>query len=168
MFEKFGEFDSAEEINAKAAGLIAAGDKAAVAELAEENGIEVEDAEDYIDGVVLELCTPFMAAEGKLNIERKDLGLGGILKNWADSVITLCTEDAALCAAVRKKGKNMKDCMAELIRYSFENKIQVNDRIVDAVKVNHNGKMEQMRKPLYLGFPEKAEEKRIIREYYMK
>lgn len=168
MFDKFGEFDSAEEINAAAAGLLLTGGRKAVADLAEENGIEAEDAEDYTDGIEPELCTPLMAAIGKLNIEEKDLGLGGILKNWKGSVMALCAEDKELCAAVRKKGKSLKDCMAELVRYSFENKIQVDDRIVDAVKVNHNGKTEHMRKPLYLGFPDKAEEKRIIREYYMK
>ena len=47
MFDKFGEFDSAGELNEAAAGQLAQGDLTALYELAEENGIEKPDAEDY-------------------------------------------------------------------------------------------------------------------------
>lgn len=62
MFEKFGEFDSAEEITGKAAELLSGGDTEAIYALAKENGIDVEEADDFIDGLTKELCGPLMAA----------------------------------------------------------------------------------------------------------
>ena len=66
-----------------------------------------------------------------------------------------------------KKDKELKHCMAALIKFSFENKVQVSDEIVDVTKIMHNGQEEQMRKPLYLGVPDNAQAKKIIREYYL-
>lgn len=43
MFDKFGEFDSAEELNKAAEGLKEEGDKESLIELAKENGIDPED-----------------------------------------------------------------------------------------------------------------------------
>ena len=54
LFEKFGEFDSAEELNRVAAAQLAEGDIDAIYGIAEENGIDREDAEDYIDGAAPE------------------------------------------------------------------------------------------------------------------
>lgn len=168
MFEKFGEVDSFEEINRKAKELLEAGDTNAVGELAKENGLDPEDAEDYITGAVTELCTERMAAVGKLNLEEKDLEIGGILKDWTDCIRDMCINEAGMAAAVRKKGKKLAECMAALIRYSFESMVQVSNKIVDITKVTHNGKEEKMRKPLYLGVPNRAEAKKIIQDYYMK
>lgn len=167
MFEKYGEFDSHEEINSMAAEMLEAGDKEAVLAIAEENGIDREDAQDYIDGATPELCTLFMAADGKLRIEEKELDIEGILKDWTGYIRELCIEERVLAAAVRKKGKQLKECMADMIQYAFENKVQVSSKIVSITKVNHNGKTEPMRGPLYLGVPNRAEARKIIREYYM-
>lgn len=168
MFDKFGEFDSAAELNTAAEGLLKEGDTNSIRVLAEENGLDREDAEDYITGAVTELTTPLMAAMGKLKVEATDLKLDGILKDWHEQIIDLCTEDEEMSAAVRSKGKCLKDCMAALIRFAFENKVQISDKIVDVTKVMHNGKLEPMRKPLYLGIPNRAEAKQIIRDYYVK
>ncbi len=169
MFDKFGEFDSAQEINEAAAAKLKEGDTEAVLAMAEENGIDREDAEDYIAaGGGGELATPLMAAVGKLKVESGDLEINGILEDWKDTVVEACIEDKDFCMAVRKKGKSLKCCMAELIKFAFENKERVSDKIVDATKVMHNGKLEQMRKPLYLGVPNRAEVKKLIRGYYMK
>lgn len=167
MFDRFGEFDSAAELNAAAEGLLKEGDTESLYILAEENGIDREDAQDYIEGGADELASPLMAAMGKLKIEATDLKLEGILKDWMEQITDLCTEDGGICAAVRNRGKRLKDCMAALIKFSFENKVQISDKIVDATKVMHNGKLEPMRKPLYLGIPNRAEAKQIIRDYYM-
>ena len=90
MWDKFGEFDSAEELNRAAAAQKAEGDREALIMLAEENGIDRDDAEDYLDGAVDELVTPLMAAVGKLQIEAADLELRGILKDWEDCILELC------------------------------------------------------------------------------
>lgn len=167
MFEKFGEFDSVEELNRAAAAQLKEGDTEALIALALENGMDKEDAEDYIDGCVEELATPLMAATGKLKLEEEELELKGVVEDWKDSVVELCMNDAEMCAAVRKKGKTLKDCMARLIKFAFENKVQISDKIVDATKVMHNGKLEKMRKPLYLGVPNRTEVKKLVREYYL-
>lgn len=64
MFEKFGEFDSAEEINRAAEAQKREGDTEAVLVIAEENGIDREDVEDFLDSIVPELASPLMAAMG--------------------------------------------------------------------------------------------------------
>lgn len=167
MFEKFGEFDSAEELNRAAAAQKEQGDEEALIALAEENGIDKQDAEDYFDDCVNELATPLMAAVGKLCVEAQDLKLSGVLMDWQEELQTMCTESPELCAAVRSKGKNLCDCMARLLRFAFENKEQVSEKVVKATKVTHNGKEEPMRGPLYLGIPNRAQIRKIVKEYYL-
>ena len=83
LFEKFGEFDSAEELNRAAAAQLAEGDIDAIYGIAEENGIDREDAEDYIDGAAPELCTPIMAALGKLKVEAAELEASCLKEAWS-------------------------------------------------------------------------------------
>ncbi|MBP3577684.1 MAG: hypothetical protein J6K15_06205 [Lachnospiraceae bacterium] len=167
MFDKFGEFDSAEELNRAAAAQLAEGDTEAVLAIAEENGISKFDAQDYIDGVVPELATPRMAAIGKLELEHKEYEIAGILVDWETEIKKLCILEDEMSIAVRRKGKSLRDCMAAMIAFAFENKVQVSDKIVKATKVKHNGKLEPLRAPLYLGVPTRKEAEQIIREYYM-
>ena len=70
---KFGEFDSAEELNKAAEGFKNEGDLESLYALAEENGISKEDAEDYADGYVDQLASETMAAYGRLEVEKKKL-----------------------------------------------------------------------------------------------
>lgn len=166
MFDKFGEFDSVEELNRAAAAQFKEGDEEAIYALAAENGIDKEDADDYMDGMSAELATSLLAAVGKLKIEAADLKLEGIVADWKDTVVEMCTGDKELQAAVRRKGKRLQECLARMIRFAFENKVQVSDKIVKVTKVTHNGKEEALRGPLYLGIPSKVDVKKIILEYY--
>lgn len=166
MYERFGEFDSAEELNRKAAEQKAKGDREALVALAEENGIDREEAEDYMDGVNGELATPLMAAAGKLQAEANDLQLEGVLGDWKDAVMEMCMDDREMQCAVRRRGKCLRDCMAALIRFAFENKVQVSRKIVDAARETGNEKKESMKGPVYLGIPDRVQVRRIIREYY--
>ena len=168
MFDRFGEYDSAEAINRAAEGLKDAGDTEKLRALAEENGIDKEDAQAYIDGEEEELCNRVIAAIGKLAVEEKDLEIKGILSDWTGYIKEMCISEAGMAAAVRKKGKRLSECMAMLIQYAFENKVQVSDKIVSITKVTVNGKKEAMRRPLYLGFPNRAEARRLIKGYYLK
>lgn len=167
MYEKFGEFDSVEEINRAAAAQLAEGDIEAIIAIALENGIDKEDAEDYADGCVDELATPIMAAIGKLKIESEDLKLKGVLLDWADEIKSMCIVDERMAAAVRRKGKSLAGCMSALIGFSFENKVQVSSKIVSITKVNHNGKLEALRGPLYMGIPNRKQVKEIVSKYYL-
>ena len=72
MFEKFGEFDSAEELNKAAKGFKDEEDEENLYKLAEENGIDKEDAEDYWDGETDELASETMAAVGRIKRVRCD------------------------------------------------------------------------------------------------
>lgn len=167
MFDKFGEFDSAEEINKAVKEQLNKGDTKAILKIAEENGIDKEDAEDYIDGITSEFVTPLMAARGKLEVESKDLGVTGMLTDWRDMILKMCMDDQKMCVAVRRKGKSLKDCMAKLIAYSFDNKKQVSSKIVDATMISHNGKQVKLKGPIYIGFPNRMETRKLIQEYYL-
>ena len=167
MFDKFGEFNSAEEINRAAKQQLAEGDTEAIYSIAKENGIDIEDAKDYIEGYTEELVTVLSAAVGKIEVESKYLKIDGILKDWTGAILHQCMEDQKFCEAVRSKEKSLKSCMAALIKFAFENKVQVSDEIVKDTKIMHNGKKEQMRGPLYLGVPNNAQTKKIVREYYL-
>lgn len=86
MFDTFGEFDSVEELNRTAEGLLKEGDTESLMILAEENGIDKGDAQDYIDGVVPELANALMAAWGKLDVECKELKPYEIMEDWVDYI----------------------------------------------------------------------------------
>ena len=167
MFDKFGEFDSAEDMNKVAEDILKNGNKKDLLKLAEENGIDKEDAEDYIDGITSEFATPLMAARGKLEVESKDLDIKGMLTDWRDMILKMCMDDQKICVAVRKKGKSLKECMAKMIAYSFDNKMQISSKIVDATMVTHNGKKVKLKGPIYIGFPNRMETKKLIEEYYL-
>ena len=73
MFDKFGEFGSAEELNKAAEGFKNEGDIKSLYELAEENGISKEDVADYMDGYVDKFASEMMAALGRMEVEKKEL-----------------------------------------------------------------------------------------------
>lgn len=158
MFDRFGEFDSAEELNKAAAGQKEEGDEKALYELAEENGIDKEDVEDYLDDMVPELVNPLLAAYGKLKVEAAELKVYEIMEDWVQYIKIRCSEDAAMAAAVRKKGKSLKGCIAELLKWSLENQYTVDGDILKAAGVN--GKCT-------LGIPGMGRAKQIISEYYL-
>lgn len=168
MFDRFGEFDSAEEINQKAEELLKAEDTDGIRTLAAENGIDVEDAEVYITGEETCLATAVMAAEGKLKVEAVDLKLEGKLIDWKNMILEICLDDSQICAAVRKKGKSLCACISAMISDSFATKTRVSDKIVKVTKVTHNGKLEPLRGPLYMDGLTNARAKQIIRDYYTK
>lgn len=158
MFDKFGEFDSCEEINRAAKAQLEEGDLEAIRTIAEENGLDPEDAEDFCTGAIEELTTPILAAIGKLELEAKDLKLEGALKDWTDSIKQSCMENEEMALAVRRKGKSLKDCMALVLKTAFNAKTQLDDRITKAAG---------LRPPLYISIPGKAQIKEIVREYYL-
>lgn len=158
MFEKFGEFTSFEEINKKAEELKAAGDREGLLKLCEENGIDREDGEDYMSGVVDELTTLKLAAIGKITVEKTDLKTKGLVNDWADIIVQMIEEDEKLAAAVRSKGKPLYKLLGILLRHGFENKEKLDDRIVKAAKLDP---------PIYLGIPSSKDVKEKARKYYL-
>lgn len=159
MFDKFGEFDSYIEINKVAAGQKEEGDEAALKDLAKENGIDLADAEDYFDGAIQELCTPLIAAIGKLDIEEADLKPKDIMKDWTDYIRTQIADSEEMQLAIRKKGKSLKGCIAALLKWSFDHQHTVDSDIKRAAGVTA-GKVT-------LGIPGMANAHKIIRDYYL-
>lgn len=110
MFERFGEFGSCEELNRAAEGQKEEGDEAALIELAKENGIDVEDAEDYMDGCIPQLATPMTAALGRLSVLRANYK-GDLNLRVALDVLQAMMRDPDMQEAVMKKGKDLRHFM---------------------------------------------------------
>lgn len=158
MFDKFGEFDSADEMNRAAAAQRKEGDNEAILAIAEENGIDREDAMDFIDGCVAAFVTPLMAAYGKLDIEAKELKPYEIMEDWLQYIKLRCAEDPEMAVAVRRKGKSLKGCIAALLEWSMKNQRPVDSEILKAVGINYK---------VTLGIPGMGRAKKIITEYYL-
>lgn len=159
MFDKYGEFDSADEMNAKAAELLAAGNTEGVLILAAENGLDPEDADDFINGDIPELTNALLAASGKLDIEDAKLKLDEIMADWLSYIRMECAENPGMAAAVRRKGKSLKGCIAALLAWSFGHQKQVDKEIIKAAGVNAGR--------VTMGIPGNGTAKKIIREYYL-
>ena len=164
MFEKFGEFNSYEEINKAADELFNKGDMDGIRKLAEENGLDKEDAEDFIDGTFEELTSPLLAAVGKLKAESEELKLKGILQDWVDEIRSMCSEDKEFAIAVRKKGKDLAGYIAKTAETGYENRVVVDKRIIEkAAKIksvigNHE---------FSIGNPDKKTRRELARAYYL-
>ena len=88
------KFKTVKELNDKATELKNAGDLSELIKLAEESGLEKEDAEDYMDSDDPEdcLCNATMAAIAKLKLEEQDLHLESQLKDWKDFIVQMLTD----------------------------------------------------------------------------
>lgn len=159
MFEKFGEMGSYKEINELAENLFNEGDFDSLRALAVENGIPEEYADLYKEGEIPYLCDPATAAIGKLDVECKDLNPKEIMGDWVEYIKGQCLEKETVALQVRKKGKNLKGCIAELLKWSFKNQIPVDKDIVKAAGVSAGR--------VTLGIPGMTRAKEIIRKYYL-
>lgn len=162
MFEKFGEFDSYEEINRAAAAQLAEGDTEAIYAIAEENGLDAEDVEDFIAGDIPELATALTAAQGKLQIEAEELQPKEIMADWLDYIQIQCFEDQEMRLAVRRKGKSLKECIGKLVKWSLVHAENVDKDIIKAA-----GLPEWAQKGCKLGIPGMGTAKQLIKEYYL-
>jgi hypothetical protein len=140
MFEVFGEFDSAEEINQAAAGLLAEGDTKNILVLAKENGLDKDFAQAYIDGDIPVLTDPLMAAVGKVELEREsitDSFFGGMKDDMINYLLT-ASSDPVFAGIVRKKGKSLKGCFEyckkEITKQLSSKNGSLRDRVVYAME----------------------------------
>lgn len=159
MFELFGEFDNIEEMNETAVNLRKEGDMESIRKLAQENGLDKEIADAFIEGDMLYLFDEMSAAIGKIEVEAKKLKPVQIMEDWVEYIKVKCFEDEAVAKAVRKKGKSLKGCIAELLKWSFKNQQTVDKDIIKAAGVNSER--------VTLGIPGMKMAKKIITAYYM-
>lgn len=159
MFERFGEFDSYEEINRAAEGLRAEGDIESLKVLAEENGLDPDDVQEYVDLNYVDFCNETMAALGKIKVESAELKPKDLMEDWVDYLQTIVTDESDIAQAVRKKGKSLAGMMAALLSYAYTHQQEVPKDIIKAAGVSAS--------KVTFGIPCMADAKRIIREYYL-
>ncbi|MDO5411601.1 MAG: hypothetical protein Q4F21_14345 [Lachnospiraceae bacterium] len=159
MFDKFGEFNSYEEINELTENLFNEGDLESIKVMAKENGIPEEYADLYINGEVPAICDAMIAALGKIDVECRELKPKEIMEDWVEYIRGQCMESNMIAMAVRKKGKTLKGCIAALLKWSFANQQTIDKDIIKAAGVSA-GKVT-------LGIPGMGRAKKIIKEYYL-
>lgn len=124
MFDKFGEFNSAEELNMAAEGFLKEGDTESLYSLAEENGIDREDAEDYVNGDTEVFATLSMAAFGRIAAQEKEITksenqsekmINMVILNMTKAIMT----DPEIQKGIMKKGKRITEIM-ELMKAEAE------------------------------------------------
>lgn len=159
MFDKFGEFDSAEEINETAAGLLEEGDLEGLREMAKENGFDEDDVQDYIDGIYPELANTYTAAWNKLEVEMKELKVCEIMEDWVEYIRIKMEEEEEMQRAIRKKGKSLQGCIAELMKWGFKHQYPISNKIMKEAGVTAS--------KVTLGIPGMGTAKKVITKYYM-
>ena len=159
MFDKFGEMNSCYEINELAENLFNEGDVDSLKLMAEENGIPEEMMQLYLEGELPALCDAMTAAMGKIEVEAAELKPKEIMEDWVEYLKMQCAENELLAHRVRQKGKSLKGCIGELLKWSFKNQQQIDKGIIKAAGVTAGR--------VTLGIPGMGRAKKIIREYYM-
>lgn len=158
MYERFGEMDSYTEINELAENLANEGDKESLLVLGEENGIPEDLTLGYLDGGYPYLCDAETAAVGKIEVEKKAMGLSGLFEDWTGYIEAEIMKDPDFAILVRRKGRSLDGCMARLLKFAFENRKPVPEEIRKAAKISAS--------KVDFGVPGMKEAKRIIRAYY--
>lgn len=123
LFQKFGEFDSVEELNLAAAGLKEEGDIESLGILAKENGLEEDDVEMYLSGDTEQLADVLSAAIGKLNVE-KEKENNILVDDIVDYLMANC-DDEKMARAVRKKGKRTMEAAKLVADEAKKNRITI-------------------------------------------
>ena len=170
MEKKFGVFNTVEELNRAAAAQKAEGDLEALIGLATENGLEKEDAEEYMDSNDPNdfFCNATMAAIGKLNMEAQDLRLESQMKDWKDFIVQMLTDYPidhtdgdrdALGNAVFNPDKHLLNVLAAGLKLSSENRVTLDRRITKAAGLPESAGQ--------IGMCGRDELKKIILDYYM-
>lgn len=159
MFDLFGYIDSAEDINLLADNLKKEGDFDSILKLAEENGLDKEIAQAFIEGEVPFLADEMTAAIGKLDMEAKEIKPKEIMEDWLQYIKTQCYDNPQMAAAVRKEGKSLKGCIADLLKWSYKNMYDIPNEVTKAAGIG-NAKVK-------LGIPGMGTAREIIRKYYL-
>ena len=150
MFGKFGEFNSAEEINRKAEELFNMQDLDGIRALAAENGIPHEYAQAYCEGDLPELCDRLTAAVGKLEVEEQEIVMVGVMEDW-----------------------NLKDCLGKLLLWSLMNQKKVDKGVLASaekqikeqkIALNKYGMQPRWLQYTSIGIPNMSTARQLIRE----
>lgn len=158
MFDKFGKM-SYDELIRTAKAEKEEGDEEALIALAQENGLDQEDAEDYMDDLTEVLCTPREAAVARIEMEAKDLEVSGIWEEWKGFALEMCMQEEDLACAVCRKNKSLVGLFGKLLKLGFDSKQRVDKRICEEAGLNDN---------VYTGIPTRQQVAETISNYYNK
>ena len=158
MFDKFGEMDSADEINELAENLLNEGDIDGLEAMAKENGIPMEYVLAYKEGEIPFICDDMTAALGKIDVEVEELKPKEIMEDWVEYLKAQCMENEEFAECVRRKGKSLKGMIGALLKWSFANQQQIDKEIIKAAGVAGAR--------VTLGIPGMSRAKEIIKNYY--
>ena len=150
MFGRFGPL-TYEELNKTAEGLKMEGDIESLILLAEENGLEKEDAEDYADEVV-------EAAIGKIKVESEHLNLAHstTLSGMRDLIVYTVTQNEKLQTAAHDPKKSLAECLGKLVAEASRTRYKLPDEIAAAAGIP----------TVYMGDISKERAREIIKAYY--
>ena len=151
-------YNTVNELNEAAAELLKNGDIKAVMELAENYGIDRDDAEDYIAGDCPELANLKMMSLGRIKLQEKSLQAYDILEDWIGYIREEIMESDNMAAAVLNGDKSIKGCLAELLKWGLKNAKPVDADILKACKISYK---------VTLGIPGMRTAKKLINEYYL-
>lgn len=158
MFDKFGKM-SYDELIRTAKAEKEEGDEEALIALAQENGLDQEDAEDYMDDLTEVLCTPREAAVARIEMEAKDLEVSGIWEEWKGFALEMCMQEEDLACAVCRKNRSLLGLFGKLLKLGFDSKQCVDKRICKEAGLNDN---------VYTGIPTRQQVAETISNYYNK
>lgn len=158
MFDKFGKM-SYDELIRTAKAEKEEGDEEALIALAQENGLDQENAEDYMDDLTEVLCTPKEAAVARVEMEAKDLEVSGIWEEWKGCVLEMCMQEEDLACAVCRKNRSLLGLFGKLLKLGFDSKQRVDKRICKEAGLNDN---------VYTGIPTRQKVAETISNYYNK
>ena len=158
MFDKFGKMNYDELIRTAKAEK-EEGDEEALIALAQENGLDQEDAEDYMDDLTEVLCTPREAAVARIEMEAKDLEVSGIWEEWKGFALEMCMQEEDLACAVCRKNRSLLGLFVKLLKLGFDSKQRVDKRICKEAGLNDN---------VYTGIPTRQQVAETISNYYNK
>ena len=156
MFDKFGKM-SYDELIRTAKAEKEEGDEEALIALAQENGLDQEDAEDYMDDLTEVLCTPREAAVARIEMETKELEVSGIWEEWKGFVLEMCMQEEDLACAVCRKNRSLLGLFGKLLKLGFDSKQRVDKRICKEAGLNDN---------VYTGIPTRQQVAETISNYY--
>ena len=158
MFDKFGKM-SYDELIRTAKAEKEEGDEEALIALAQENGLDQEDAEDYMDDLTEVLCTPREAAVARIEMEAKDLEVSGIWEEWKGFALEMCMQEEDLACAVCRKNRSLLGLFGKLLKLGFDSKQRVDKRICKEAGLNDS---------VYTGIPTRQQVSETISNYYNK
>ena len=164
MFDKFGEFESVEELNMAAEGFLKEGDTESLYALAEENGIDKEDAEDYVNGDTVKFATLSMAVFGRLSVlekenrKEKNVMERMIKRQILEMVKSICTEPE-MAVAIMKKGKSIETIFQGMRKGAEKYKSKVTEKMSCGISCGTDRDLCEIIKAYYLGSEKKLNER---------